>query len=118
MKIEYGENVIEDEFIFGMVANSNSVGGMKLNKLHVNLADGLFEVLLIKKIKHSDIKLLLSDLMNNREESQFYHVFKANELKISSDDEISWTLDGEFGGDTKEAVIKNIPSAIKIRIEE
>ena len=47
MKIEYDGNVIEDDFVFGMVTNSSSVGGL-LSQDNVLLDDGVFEITLIK----------------------------------------------------------------------
>lgn len=118
MKVKYGQNEIEDEFIFGMVANSNSVGGLKLDKLHVDLSDGLFEVLLLKNIKPGEINAVLSDLKNSRIDSKYYYVFKTDKLNVTSHASIAWTLDGEFGGSVTEAEIENIPGLVKIKIEE
>ena len=52
IKVEYDGNVLEDDFYFGMVSNSFSIGGLKLPaKEQVVLDDGLFEVDLIKKTR-------------------------------------------------------------------
>ncbi len=119
MKIECNDLVIEDEFIFGMVANSNSVGGMKITSLEVDLCDGLFEVLLLKKIqKPFDINTILADLLQKKTDSEHYYVIKSGEIKFASQDNIAWTLDGEFGGEQTAAVVKNINRAIKIAVTE
>jgi len=48
--VEYDGKTIEGEFIFGGVTNSTSVGGfIKLNKAKIDLADGKFEVILVKQ---------------------------------------------------------------------
>lgn len=53
LKVQMGDMVIEDKFIYGMVANSKSVGGMKgLTGKEIKLDDGLFEVILIKGPKN------------------------------------------------------------------
>ena len=50
MKVETEDTVYEEDFIFGMVTNSRSVGGFKhLTGKNVDMNDGLFEVTLIKK---------------------------------------------------------------------
>lgn len=119
MKIEYSGEVIEDEFIFGMVANSNSVGGMKIKSLNVDLCDGLFEVLLLKKIgKPMDINTILTDLLQKKTDSEHYYVLKSDKIRFTSEDDVAWTLDGEFGGAGTEAEIENINGAIKIAVEE
>ena len=49
MRFEFDGKVIEDDFIYGMISNSNSVGGFKgLTGKDVILDDGLYEVTLVK----------------------------------------------------------------------
>lgn len=53
MRVEYDGNIIEDEFAYGMITNSVSVGGFKkLTGKNVLLDDGLFEVTLIRMPKN------------------------------------------------------------------
>ena len=40
--------------------------------------------------------------------------FKTAELTVESEDEINWTLDGEFGGSVKKAEIQNIKTGFSI----
>ena len=50
LRITYDGKVIEDEFLYGMITNSYSVGGFKgITGKNVCLDDGLFEVTLVKK---------------------------------------------------------------------
>lgn len=50
MKICYDDVCLEGEYIYGMITNSNSVGGFKgITGKNVELNDGLFEVTLVKK---------------------------------------------------------------------
>lgn len=119
MKVRCNGETIEDEFIFGMVANSNSVGGMKIKSLQVDLCDGLFEVLLLKKIqKPLDINAILADLFQKKTDSEHYYVIKSDKIEFVSQDNIAWTLDGEFGGEHSTAVVENINGAIKITVAE
>ena len=49
MQVEYNNMRIQDEFIYGMITNSTSVGGFKgMTGKDVLLDDGVFEVTLIK----------------------------------------------------------------------
>ena len=49
LRIEWEDHVLEEEFVFGMITNTISVGGFKgLVTRDVSLNDGLFEVLLIR----------------------------------------------------------------------
>ena len=53
MKIESEELTVENDFIFGMVTNSRSVGGFKnLTGKNVDMNDGLFEVTMITRPKN------------------------------------------------------------------
>ncbi len=115
IKVEYNQKTVENEFIFGMVANSNSVGGMKIKSLKVDLSDGLFEVLLFKKIaKATDINSIIMDLVNKKEDSDYYYVFKTDKITFSSEEPVAWTLDGEFGGEHTNLKVENIQNAIEI----
>ena len=49
MQVEYDNTRLQDEFIYGMISNSTSVGGFKgMTGKDVLLDDGVFEVLLIR----------------------------------------------------------------------
>ena len=53
MRIESEELTVEDDFIFGMITNSRSVGGFKnLTGKNVDMNDGLFEVTMITRPKN------------------------------------------------------------------
>jgi len=116
-KISFDNNIIEDDFIFGMVTNSLQVAGIK-NSLStaISLNDGLFEVLLVKKPKStSGLQGIVSAfLTQNLDKTEDIISFKASKIKFESDNAIPWTLDGEFGGDTDCAVITNLPKAFSV----
>ena len=102
MKVTYEDGVITDEFMYGMISNTKSVGGMKgLVGKTVKLNDGLFEVTLIKQPKNAlDLQQLLSGFLTQSIiDKDMVYSFKTSKLLIESESSISWTLDGEFGGD-------------------
>ena len=110
MKIEYDGNVIEDDFILGMVTNSSSIAGL-LSLNDFLLDDGVFEVILIKKpsnIKH--LNQIISSLINMSEEidKDYIKFFRTNEIKFTSlnNEPITWTKDGEYGGNSPVNVVK------------
>lgn len=112
------EEMIEQDFIFGMVTNSISVGGFKrITGEYVELDDGEFEVTLIKKPSNPlDINIILAALLNKNINTDYMYCFKTSEITFDSEQEISWTTDGEFGGNHKRVRIKNRKQAVKIRI--
>lgn len=120
MQFECGDEIIEDDFIFGIITNANSVGGFKTITGHnVTLNDGLFEVMLIKRpsnlLEFSGImnSLILADYSNKN-----ILKFKTDEIKYHSEKLVDWSLDGEFGGSLKRAVITNHKQAVNFLVEE
>lgn len=120
MKISYDDVCLEGEYIYGMITNSNSVGGFKgITGKDVELNDGLFEVTLIKKPANLlEMNNIITALMDRRVHSDAFRSFKTSRITIESDQEVAWTLDGEFGGDHYRAVIKNRNGALEIRIPQ
>lgn len=119
LKITYNDDmIIEDDFVFGMVTNSTSVGGVISTSSNVSLNDGLFEVTFIKKPKtiiefQNVISALLSKKQDiDKSESEYIVSFKASRLDIESELEIPWTLDGEFGGSEHKIIIENNMKAV------
>lgn len=116
MQVEYDGQVFQDEFLYGMVTNSVSVGGFKgMTGPDVRLDDGLFEVTLIK-VPRNPIELneILACLTNMIDDSDLIYSFKTSEVKILSKEPVAWTLDGEFGGEHTEVVIRNMERRVSI----
>lgn len=69
---------IEDEFIFGMVTNSISIGGFKMVRdKEIKLNDGLFEVVLVKKPHtRNEIQSLIQCLLTRTPTSEHFYMFK------------------------------------------
>ena len=84
MKVTYDDNVIEGEFIYGMITNSYSIGGIRnITGKDVALNDGLFEVTLIKR-PNSLIELnkTLAALVSDKIDAECMYSFKTAFLKI------------------------------------
>ncbi len=120
MKIEYEDKCIEDDFIYGMITNSSSVGGFKdITGSDIKLDDGVFEVTLIKKPTNPiELHNIIFSIMNKKMDANCIINFKTNHLEIESVDEINWTLDGEFGGTQKKVVIDNVNKALSIIVKK
>ena len=117
LKVTHDGEVIEDEFIFGMITNSRSVGGFKnITGKNVELDDGLFEVTLIKMPTNPvELSNIMGALLNRDIDSELMYCFRARELTVESPEPIAWTLDGENGGAHERAVIKNLHQSVNIR---
>lgn len=119
MQVEYDGNVLYDEFIYGMVTNSNSVGGFDgLISGDVILNDGVFEVTLIKMPKNPmELSEVLACLTNIRKDSDMLYTFQTSQIKFTCSEEVPWTLDGEDGGTHSQALITNCPRTLEIIVE-
>ena len=115
IRVNSPEMQTEDHFIYGMVTNSVSVGGFKaLSPDSIALDDGLYEVLLVYPVDNPmELQWLINDLLTHNTESTRFLYFRTSHITFDSDEEISWTLDGEFGGSETHAEIKNYARAIR-----
>ena len=115
-RIEFDDEVLEDDFYYGSVSNSTSVGGVfKFDRNDVKLDDGKFEVLLVRNLKSPlESFALLNKIRHKQYDGDKIIYFKASTLRITFDKEIPWTLDGEFGGNQKEVYFAVLNRAIDI----
>lgn len=114
MRVECDQRVVEGEFIYGMVGNTVSVGGLlNLPQELVKLDDGMFEVLLVRKPKNAlefqaIVRTLLAMEINKEEQEDSLVVgFSANQVTFTCENAVPWTLDGEFGGEHTTLRIEN-----------
>lgn len=116
IEVEYDGRVFQDTFIYGMVTNSISVGGFKgMTGSDVELDDGVFEVTLIRAPKNPiELNEILASLTNLIDDTEMIYSFKTSEIHFSSKDKITWTLDGEYGGEYDDLTIKNLNKQITI----
>lgn len=119
IRIEIGDTVLEDDFIYGMITNSISVGGFTgIIKGEVGLSDGLFEGCFVKSPKNMiELNDALAYLTGLKKDSPHVFTFQSNEFKLSCDEELPWTLDGEYGGKHKDIDIECCHEAIDILVE-
>jgi YegS/Rv2252/BmrU family lipid kinase len=120
LKLKYNDVEIEDDFIFGMVSNSNSVAGMKgLSGKEVLLDDGIYECFFIRNPQNLiELQMTVNALLKRELDSEYFYFFKASEIELHCDEEMPWTLDGEYGGTLKDVSIKNNCQAIEIFVPQ
>ena len=119
MKVTSDEVQAEDDFIVGMITNSRSVGGFKnLTGKNVDMNDGLFEVTLIAHPKNPlQLQEIITALVMAEDNTDLICSFKTKKLTIESDEEVPWTLDGEFGGDHRYVDIENRHKALNLYLK-
>lgn len=119
LNIECDNQSLSGDFVFGIICNAESIGGIKgLTGRNVHMDDGKFECLFIKdKVPPEQLVEFFNGLVvGNVRTSEFIHYFKTKKINITSNSNIDWTLDGEFGGTHNKVSIENIPQMLKIKI--
>ncbi len=116
MQVEGDGFSAEGEFLFGMVSNSSSVGGLRLaDKQLVSMSDGLLEVTLVRNPQNvGQLTAVVNSILHQDFASEFVHSFKSSRAHFRSLSEVPWTLDGEFGGTPCEVEIEAVPHAIRV----
>ncbi len=119
IKITHDGEVIEGEFMIGMVTNSKSVAGFRsIMGKKVQFNDGEFEVMLIKKPKSPiELQEIITSMLIESFDTEYMYTFKAKNITFEAVGEIPWTLDGEFGGRHEFVEICNRKQALEIMIE-
>ena len=117
--VEAEGQIYKDSYIFGAVSNARSVGGiLKISDSLVDLNDGVFEVMMIKMPKTlmdlSAIVTSLTSLNPLKYDPSMFLFLQTKELKITFEQEMVWSLDGERVSGGKEARIACIKDAFKI----
>lgn len=110
LEIEVNGEIIRDEFIYGMVTNSISVGGMKnMTGPDVKLDDGEFEVTMVRMPQNPlQLNEIITNLMMPKTiDTPYIYNFKTDCLHIYCEEKVPWTLDGEFGGHHRDVLINN-----------
>lgn len=121
VRVEANGETYEDDWIYGMVSNSKSIGGMSnLSGKNVQLDDGVFEVVLIKMPRNPiELNETLACLLKQEVDFKRVYSFKTSEVTFHFEENTPWTRDGEFGGEYKEVHIRNrhrkIPIMVKAR---
>lgn len=119
MTAQYNDQIIEDEFIFGMITNSGTVGGFKgFSGNEILLDDGLFEVCLIKNPKNPiELQTIINTLITKDGSSNLIYTFRVKQISFVAKESVPWTLDGEFGGSYNEVKVVNYKQAISYLID-
>ena len=117
--VEADGQIYKDSYSFGAVSNARSVGGiLKISDSLVDLNDGVFEVMMIKMPKTlmdlSAIVTSLTSLNPLKYDPSMFLFLQTKELKITFEQEMVWSLDGERVSGGKEARIACIKDAFKI----
>lgn len=110
------ETEIEDDFIFGAICNSTSVGGiLMLDPKQVDLKDGKFELLLIRAPRDvAELTECVMALQTQKYNCKMITFVSASKVKVWMEKEGDWTLDGEQAQAKNGVEVVNLRHAIKL----
>lgn len=117
MKIISDEVEVEDDFIFGAISNCNAVGGIiRFQDDTVQVNDGVYEVMLIKKIHSIGSFFDVVRAVTSRDYSKCPSVvcFQTDKVRIETPIKLPWTIDGEYKGDFSDIDIRIEKSALDL----
>lgn len=106
----------EGDYVFGAVSNSASVAGMPLfDDEEIKQDDGQMELILVRAPKNlAEFNAIVSSLATKTPDNPHITYRQVKKATFISENEIEWTIDGEFGGASKLTEISVINKAITI----
>ena len=118
VRITADGEVFEEDYLFGAVTNTVSLGGvLRLDPSRVLLDDGMYELLLVKNPQNpAEAQAMLSALMLQNYEGPLVRMLRASDILFESNHEISWTIDGEVGGSFSTTRMLNNKNAVTLMI--
>ena len=116
VRIEHDNGVIDEDLLFGAVSNSTSVAGMiKLDKRVVALSDGKFELLVVRPPKTlADLRGIVNGLMYQDYTGTAMSIYQTSHAKFTFAEPVTWTRDGENGGEHSLVEIENFKRAVDL----
>ena len=117
IRFELDDNtVIEDDFIFGAISNSTSVGGiLTLDPKQVDMRDGKFELFLVLAprdvLELSECAIALTEQKYNCKVITFC---SASKITVTAPADMNWTLDGEMEQGHETVLVENLHHAIQL----
>ena len=116
VKLQLDDELVEDDFLFGAVSNSTSVGGvLSLDPKQVDLRDGKFEVLLLRSPRElGELSECIRAVQTAEYNCKMLTFTPASRITIWADAGMPWTLDGEMEPGHEEVTIENIHCGLKV----
>ena len=113
-RVEVGDQVFEEEFLFCSISNTTSIGGFSLDKsVEATLDDGEFEVLLIKApTSVAEANTIVSKLLARDFNNELIHLLHADSVTVHFPTPTKWTLDGEYGGEHTDVSVQVLANAL------
>ncbi|MEG0779671.1 MAG: diacylglycerol kinase family lipid kinase, partial [Oscillospiraceae bacterium] len=111
VRVNADGETLDGDYLFGAVCNSTSIGGlMKLDPEKVVLDDGKFELLLVPDPKTPiGLNNLLLALLSQQYDQGGLVFRHAAHVRVETDEELPWSLDGEYAPGAPSVELVNLP---------
>lgn len=122
MKITCDKKTFDGSYAVMLLANSNSVAGINVNK-NADLNDGLIDVILLRQFRFMKITNLISALrlikififkIKKIKNTKYFAHLKASEVTIENYSSSKLNVDGEYGGNDSIIKLKMLKEEIEI----
>lgn len=116
VRMEIDGQVVEDDFLFGAISNSTSVGGiLTLSSDLVDLADGQMEILLVRAPRNlMEITECIQAVQAQKYSCSMITFQSARNVRVYANPFMPWTLDGEREEGHEQVDVVNLHHAIRI----
>lgn len=122
VRMEIDGQVVEDDFLFGAISNSISLGGIvKLNPDLVDMADGELEIILVRAPRSmSELTECIQAVQSQKYNCATITFRRAKCIRVFANPLMPWTLDGEREEGHEQVDVENLHHAVRIvkRVEE
>ncbi len=118
-RVIHDGGLIEDDFVFAGVTNSTKLAGLfELDEAVVELGDGLFEVILVKKPKTpKELQDAFKAYIAKDYSGDIIKIVHSRSVRFRFDEPVAWTTDGENGGEHTDVYLENINNSVKIIVD-
>ncbi|WP_040205359.1 diacylglycerol kinase [Neobacillus jeddahensis] len=99
VRIEYDGKLFEGEAMMFLVGLTNSIGGFERLAPDASINDGLFSLLILKKVNLAEFIRIATLAVRGEHVNDPNVIYtQANRIKVYSKEKVQLNLDGEFGG--------------------
>ena len=116
IRMEIDGQVVEDDFLFGAICNSTSIGGiLTLDPKQVDMGDGLFEILLVRAARNlEEIGECIRAVQSQKYNCEMITFCSSPRITVYADADMPWTLDGEREDGHSEVKVENQHLAFRL----
>lgn len=116
MRLETDEGILEDDYLFGAICNSVSLGGiLTLDPNQVDMCDGIFELLLVRAPKElAEIGECIQAVQKQKYNCRMITFCKTQKAVIHTTSTLGWSLDGEKEPGHTDVEIENLHRAFRL----